>query len=141
MDIDYTKFERYTRDVSRIVDKITLTTSRQIGFPQAFARKHMVHDFEGIILYWEPISKSIAVEFTNDISQKGFTRIVKSEKYGAYAGISTFLSTHSLNPRNYQRRYDYQKIDPTLIGAPEGSSVFVFKLIESIKEVQNEEMQ
>lgn len=138
MKIDFTKFERYTKDVTRIVDKITLTTSRQIGFPQAFARKHAVHDFEGIILYWEPNSKAIAVEFTNDIDQKGFTRIVKSEKYGAYAGISTFLSTHSIEPKNYQRRYNYEKIDPSLIGASSVSPVFVFKLIELDKEVQNE---
>lgn len=78
------------------------------------------------------------MEFTNDISQKGFTRIVKSEKYGAYAGISTFLSTHSIEPKDYQRRYNYQKIDPSLIGASTGSPVFVFELIETDKEVENE---
>lgn len=138
MAIDFTKFERYTKDVTRVIDKITLTTSRQIGFPQAFARKHNIHAFEGIILYWEPDSKAIAVEFTNDVGQKGFTKMVKSEKYGAYAGISTFLSTHSIEPKDYQRRYDYQKIDPNLIGASAESPVFVFQLIENDKEVDHE---
>lgn len=138
MAIDYTKFKRYTKDISRVVDKITLTTSRQIGFPQAFTRKHNIHDYEGIILYWEPESKAIAVEFTNDISQSGYTKMVKSEKYGAYAGISTFLSTHSINPKDYQKRYDYEKIDPSLIGASQDSPVFVFELIEKDKEVENE---
>jgi len=134
MQINYSNFERYNKDVTRVVDKITLTTSRQIGFPQAFTRKHNVHDYEGIILYWEPNAKAIAVEFTNDVSQSGFTRLVKSEKYGAYAGISTFLSTHSLEPKNYERRYNYEKIEPSLIGASPESSVFVFQLIRKNKE-------
>lgn len=138
MAIDFNKFERYTKDVARVVDKITLTTSRQIGFPQAFTRKHNIHDYEGVILFWEPASKAIAIEFTNDISQKGFIKMVKSEKYGAYAGVSTFLSTHSLNPKDYKRRYDYQKIDPNLIGASSDSPVFVFELIENEKKEENE---
>ncbi len=138
MQLDYAKFERYNKDISRVVDKITLTTSRQIGFPQAFTRKHNIQAYEGVILYWEPMAKAIAVEFTNDISQSGFTKLVKSERYGAYAGVSTFLSTHSLEPKDYQRRYDYEKIDPNLIGAAAGSPVFVFQLVEKSKEVPNE---
>lgn len=138
MVFDYTKFERYNKDISRVVDKITLTTSRQIGFPQAFTRKHDIHAYEGVILYWERDAKAIAVEFTNDITQSGFTRLVKSDKYGAYAGISTFLSTHSLEPKDFQRRYDYEKIEPSLIGAAPESLVFVFQLIENTKEVVHE---
>lgn len=137
MNVNFSNFQRYTKDVSRIVDKITLTTSKQIGFPQAFARKHGIHDYEGVILYWESESKAVAVEFTNDISQRGFTRMVKSDKYGAYAGVSTFLSTHSIDPKSYQRRYDYQKIDPGLIGASASSPVFVFQLVEN-KEANHE---
>lgn len=134
MNLNYANFERYNKEVTRVVDKITLTTSRQIGFPQAFTRKHNVHDYEGLILYWEPEAKAIAVEFTNDVSQQGFTKLVKSDKYGAYAGISTFLSTHSIEPKDYERRYDYEKIDPSLIGAAPESAVFVFQIVRKDKE-------
>lgn len=119
-----------------MVDKITLTTSRQLGFPQAFTRKHNIHEYEGVILYWGPEQKAIAVEFTNNVDQKGFIRTVKNEKYGAYAGVSTFLATHSIEPKLYERRYEYEKIQPSLIGAPEESQVFVFELKE--KEVKHE---
>jgi hypothetical protein len=134
MQINYSNFERYNKDITRVVDKITLTTSRQMGFPQAFTKKHNVHDYDGIILYWEPASQAIAVEFTNDVSQSGFIKLVKSDKYGAYAGISTFLSTHSLEPKDYQRRYDYEKIDASLIGAAQESAVFVFQLVKTKEE-------
>ncbi|MGI8633800.1 MAG: hypothetical protein ACR2KZ_00205 [Segetibacter sp.] len=130
MSYDFSKFQRYNKEVTRVVDKITLTTSKQLGFPQAFTRKHNIHDYEGIILYWEPEEKAIAVQFTNMADEKGFIRTVKNEKYGAYAGISTFLATHSIIPKDYQRRYDYEKILPSLIGAPDESQVFVFKLKE-----------
>lgn len=133
MNYDFSKFQRYNKEVTRVVDKITLTTSKQLGFPQAFTKKHNIHDFEGVVLYWEPDLKAIAVQFTNNVGEQGFIRTVKNEKYGAYAGISTFLATHSLDPKQYQRRYDYDQIDPNLIGAQDDCKVFVFRLIPKEK--------
>lgn len=138
MDYDFSKFQRYNKDLTRVVDKITLTTSKQLGFPQAFAQKQHVHDYEGIILYWEPELKAIAVQFTNNVAEKGFIKLVKSEKYGAYAGVSTFLATHSLDPKKFERRYDYEEIRPDQIGAPSDTKVFVFKLIPKKEAVANE---
>ncbi|CAN5668287.1 hypothetical protein BH23PAT2_BH23PAT2_00900 [soil metagenome] len=128
MNYDFSKFQRYNKEMTRVVDKITLTTSKQLGFPQAFAKKHGIHEFEGVVLYWEPDSKAIAVQFTNNVAEKGFIRTVKNEKYGAYAGISTFLATHSIDPTQYQRRYDYDVVEPLQIGAPADSKVFVLSL-------------
>lgn len=139
MSYDFTKFQRYNKEVTRVVDKITLTNSRQLGFPQAFSKKHGIHSYEGLILYWEPDSKSIAVQFTNNETEKGFIRLVKNEKYGVYAGISTFLSTHSLDPKSYERRYDYEEVAPEKFGAPEDSKVFVFQLLPKSEEPTYEE--
>lgn len=138
MNIDYSKFQQYTRDIARVVDKITLTTSKQIGFPQAFTKRNNVHDFEGAILYWHPEQKVIAVRFTNDMSQKGVLKLVKSDRYGAYVSVSTFLATYSIDPKEHQRRYDYEKVDPTLFSLDTEDPMFVFQLVKNSEEVKNE---
>lgn len=130
MSYDFSKFQRYNKDITRVVDKITLTTSKQLGFPQAFTKKHGIHDYEGIVLYWEPEDRAIAVQFTTNIAEQGFIKLVKNEKYGAYAGISTFLATHSIDPKKFERRYEYDEVRSEQIGAPEDTKVFVFKLIQ-----------
>jgi len=139
MNIDYSKFQQYTRDIARVVDKITLTTSKQIGFPQAFTKRHNVHDFEGAILYWHPEQKAIAVRFTNDMSLKGVLKLVKSDRYGAYVSVSTFLATYSIDPKEYQRRYDYEKVDPALFSLDTDDPIFVFQLVKNTKEIADED--
>ncbi len=138
MNIDYSKFQPYTRDVARIVDKITLTTSKQIGFPQAFTKKNNVHDYEGVLLYWHPDQKVVAVRFTNDMSPKAVMKLVKSDRYGAYVSVSTFLATYGIDPKKYQRRYDYESVDPALFSLDTTDPMFIFQLIELNKEVQSE---
>lgn len=138
MSIDYSKFQLYTREVTRIVDKITLTTSKQIGFPQAFTKKHGIHDYEGVLLYWNADQKVVAVRFTNDMSPQGVMKLVKSERYGAYISVSTFLATYGIDPKKYQRRYDYEKVDPTLFALETTDPMFTFQLVELNKEVLDE---
>lgn len=138
MNIDYSKFQPYTRDVARIVDKITLTTSKQIGFPQAFTKKNNIHDYEGVLLYWHPDIKAIAVRFTNDMSPKAVMKLVKSDRYGAYVSVSTFLATYGIDPKVYQRRYDYEVLDPSLLSLDTTDPIFVFQLVDINKEVANE---
>lgn len=138
MNLDYSKFQPYTRDVARIVDKITLTTSKQIGFPQAFTKKNSVHDYEGVLLYWNPEQKAVAVRFTNDMSPQGVMKLVKSDRYGAYVSVSTFLATYGIDPKAYQRRYDYESVQPALFSLETTDPMFVFQLIELNKEVPSE---
>lgn len=140
MTIDYSKFQQYTRDIARVVDKITLTTSKQIGFPQAFTKKHNVHDYEGAILYWHPDQRAIAVRFTNDMDQKGVLKLIKSDRYGAYVSVSTFLATYGIEPKEHQRRYDYEKVDPALFSLETTDPIFVFQLIKNVKESTDEQI-
>ncbi len=129
MHIDYSKFQPYTHEMTRVIDKITLTTSKQIGFPQAFAKKHALLDYEGVLLYWNDEQKVIAVRFTNDMDEKGVMKLVKSDRYGAYVSVSTFLATYSIDPKKYQRRYDYEQAKPELFGLDTKDPVFVFQLL------------
>ncbi|MBL8122410.1 hypothetical protein JNM87_06730 [Candidatus Saccharibacteria bacterium] len=120
--------------MTRVIDKITLTTSKQIGFPQAFTKKHSLLDYEGVLLYWNPEQKAVAVRFTNDMDAKGVMKLVKSDRYGAYVSVSTFLATYSIDPKEYQRRYDYDQVDPGLFGLTTQDPVFVFVLEPLLKQ-------
>jgi hypothetical protein len=133
MNIDYSKFQPYTREMTRVIDKITLTTSKQIGFPQAFTKKHSLLDYEGVLLYWNPEQKAVAVRFTNDMDTKGVMKLVKSDRYGAYVSVSTFLATYSIDPKEYQRRYDYDQVGPALFGLDTQDPIFVFVLKPLLK--------
>lgn len=136
MDIDYSKFKKHTREITRVVDKITLTASKQIGFPRAFMDKNSLKSYDGVVLYWEPAARAIAVRFTNNgtESSKSISKLVKSQKYGSYVGAANFLSTNSINPKDYEHRYDYKEIEPDLIGADVDDKVFVFQLKDVRKE-------
>jgi hypothetical protein len=105
-----------------------LTTSKQIGFPQAFAKRNNVADYEGAILYWNAPAKAIIVRFTNDVSAKGFIKLVKSDRYGAYLSVSTFLAAYSLDPAEYERRYDYERVNSSKLGIETEDPMYVFVL-------------
>src|SRR3989344_1849495 len=109
MAYNFKKFEN--RNV-RQENRITITKSYSMGFPQKF---------------YDEANKAIGVHLTIEKDKNSFT-IIHSQKYGGQVVIRSFLKTHNIDPKIYHGRYDYEKYNLEGVG-----EIFVIKLKEENK--------
>ena len=99
-------------NMSRVVDKITITRSNQLNFPAAFYKINKIDKKQGAMLYFNKTAQKVAVQFTDDVPAQGFKLSLSNEgKYGAYISARSFLTLNGINDRKYAKRYDYDKVD------------------------------
>lgn len=111
-------------NMSRVVNKITLTKSNQLNFPAAFYSINGLDGKKTALLYFNKNMQKIAVQFTDELDDKGFKLTLSNGgKYGAYISIRSFLTLNNIEVPRHAGRYDYEKI----VG-PNGAPLFVIDL-------------
>ncbi|MFA6548295.1 MAG: hypothetical protein WCT11_05190 [Candidatus Magasanikbacteria bacterium] len=130
MEFNFKKFEG--RNV-RQEDRITLTKSHSIGFPQKFYNDNNIKSFKSAVLFWDDANKAIGVLFTNDESEKNkFSIIHSKEGYGGSVVARSFLRFNNIDPKIYHGRYEWEKHNQEGVG-----DLFVIKLREVKESVKN----
>lgn len=110
-------------NMSRVVDKITITKSHQLNFPAAFYKINKIDGKKGAMLYFNKAAQKVAVQFTDNVPQQGFKLALSNEgKYGAYISARSFLTLNGISDKKYAKRYDYEKLDNN------GQTLFVIDL-------------
>lgn len=99
-------------NMSRVVDKITITKSHQLNFPAAFYKINKIEGKKGAMLYFNKAAQKVAIQFTDDVIPQGFKLALSNEgKYGAYLSARSFLTLNGISDKKYAKRYDYEKVD------------------------------
>jgi hypothetical protein len=97
-------------NMSRVVNKITITKSNQLNFPAAFYQINKIEGKKGAKLYFNKQAQKIAVLFTDDVQPQGFKLALSNDgKYGAYLSARSFLALNGISDIKYAKRYDYEK--------------------------------
>lgn len=111
-------------NMSRVVNKITITKSNQLNFPAAFYSINNLDGKKGAMLYFNKATQKIAIQFTDDINDKGFKLTLSNNgKYGAYISVRSFMTLNGIDSKRYAARYDYEKLSDT-----DGQPIFVIDL-------------
>lgn len=121
------QFKKFEKKNIRQENRITLTKSNSIGFPQKFYQDNGIKNFKYAVLFWDEKNKAIGIYFTNEDEKGGF-KIIHSQKYGAQVVVRSFLKENNINPKIYHGRYDWEKYNLEGVG-----ELFVIKLEERDK--------
>jgi len=107
MDFKFKKFEG--RNV-RLEDRITITKSNSIGFPQKFYNDNNIKNFKYVVFYWDEENRAIGLHFTNDEQEKNKFSIIHSKAgYGGSVVARSFFKANNIDPQKYHGRYKWQK--------------------------------
>jgi hypothetical protein len=101
-------FVRYTKSTKSYVPKISIWKRGNIGFNQGAITKFNLTDYKYVILFYDEDEKKIGIQLTNDPSEKGVIKIIKT-KTGASISAKGFLGTYGLlhdKTINYNVHYD-----------------------------------
>ncbi len=116
--------------LSRVVDKITLTTARHFNFPSAMHRKNKLAKFKSARLYYNRKENQIGIEFIPGLEEGAFKLIPSGEnaKYGAYIVAKSFFFLNDIKAPKKAQRYDYHKTSLKKLGAKRPGTLFVINL-------------
>jgi len=118
------QFKKFEKKNIRLENRITLTKSNSIGFPQKFYHDNGIKNFKYAVLFWDEKNKAIGIYFTNEEEKGGF-KVIHGQKYGAQIVVRSFLNENNIDPRIYHGRYEWSKYNLEGIG-----EIFVIKLKE-----------
>lgn len=130
MDTGITKlgrFEAFNADITRFVDKITITKSYQLSFPTAMSRTNKLDQYSGVRLYWNKADKQIGIEFLKD-RPDGTFKLIKSGNFGSYIVAKGFFILNKLDPKKLAYKYEYKRHSLKKLGADRPGVMFVIDL-------------
>ncbi len=134
-------FKKHTLVGKRFEDRITVTRSRQIGFPTQFYADNSIRDFKYAVLYFDETKNAIGVKFAAEPEEGGIS-INRHKEYGGYISATSFFKANRINTKKFAGRYDYSKVPLTSLGLDGSGNLFVIELKEnSGKETADEEAQ
>ena len=117
-------FEKFKGRNVRLENRITITKSNSIGFPQKFYKDNKIKDFQFAVLYWDNSNKAIGIYFTNDEDEKNKFSIMHSKiGYGGSITARSFLKTYNIDLEKHHGRYEWDKVK-----IDEDKEIFVIKL-------------
>lgn len=120
MDYNFIKFENTH---GRYEDRITITSSKSIGFPTKFYKENKIDNYKYAVLYFDQEKKAIGIQFSSDDNEPHKFTIIKSKDgYGASIVATSFFKKHGIDPKINKGKYDWQKV-----GTPFGE-MFVIEL-------------
>lgn len=126
-------FEQFIgTNMSRLVDKITITKGSHFNLPTAMYRKNSINKFKFVKLFYNKKDSQIGFEFTNiQEPEDGSLKLVPSGdkgQYGAYIVAKSFFFMNSLKPEKLAGRYDYAKKTLKSLGADRPGFMYVIDL-------------
>lgn len=99
-------------NMSRVVNKITITKSNQLNFPAAFYTLNKLEGKKSAMLYFNKAAQKIAIQFLDEENPQGFKLALSSNgKYGAYVSVRSFFTLNGIDNKKYAKRYDYEKVE------------------------------
>lgn len=123
------QFKKFEGRNQRLEDRITITQSNSIGFPQKFYQDNRIKDFKYVLLFWDEKKKAIGINFTNDEKEKNKFTIIHSKKgYGGTVSMRSFFRSYGIDPKIYHGRYIWEKYNLEGVG-----DIFAIKLKEFVK--------
>lgn len=103
-------FKKFTGVNSRMEDRISITKSSAIGFPMKFYNDNNLASFNYVILFYDAEKKAIAIQFSNDETEKNKFKIVKyGHAYGGGIGAKSFFRGIGIDPALYAGKYEPKK--------------------------------
>jgi len=97
-------FERFTKAGRFYTPKASIWTRGQIGFNQGAVDKFKLMDFDYAVLFYDKDEKKVGVQFTNDASESGVTKVVKG-KTGVFVSARSFVNYYDI-PHAKTKKYD-----------------------------------
>ncbi|HRY59778.1 MAG TPA: hypothetical protein P5096_00095 [Patescibacteria group bacterium] len=117
-------FKKFEGRNLRLEDRITITKSNSIGFPQKFYIDNGIKDIKFVVLFWDEGSKAIGIQFTNSETEKNKFSILHSKQgYGGSVVARSFFRSNNIDPKEFHGRYKWEKYD-----MPEVGEVYVVNL-------------
>lgn len=111
------KFQKFEGRNVRLEDRITITKSHSIGFPQKFYNDNNIKKHKYVVFYWDMGSQSIGVHFADDENEKNkFSVIHSKDGYGGSVVARSFFKTYGLDPKEIHGRYDWKKVNIDGVG-------------------------
>jgi hypothetical protein len=107
-------FVKYTGNSPRGDTKIAINKSGLIRLSSGFCRLTNVTDFEYAILFYDPVKKAIAFNFTNT-QEDGALKVTK-DRTGATLSATSFMKVNKLLLRSYFGRHEWKKLHIQNIG-------------------------
>lgn len=108
--MDY-QFEKFEGRNHRLEDRITVTKSNSIGFPQKFYEDNGIKNKKYVVLYWDKANKAIGIHFVKDTEEKSKFSILHSKKgYGGSVVVRSFFKSNNINLTDYAGRYEFKKV-------------------------------
>jgi hypothetical protein len=121
MEYNLKKFEGRN---ARLENRLTITKSFSVGFPQKFYQDNEIKTYKYVVLYWDSESKVIGINFTNNEQEKSKFSIIHSKiGYGGSIATRSFLKTNKIDPNIHHGRYEWEKIK-----IDDTKEVFIVKL-------------
>ena len=126
-------FEQFvSSNITRLVDKISITKGNQFNFPTAMYKKNNLTRFKAVRLFYNKGDRQVGLEFISDPQpEDGSLKLVPSGdegQYGAYIVAKSFFFMNDLNPEKLAGRYDYEKVSLKKLGADRAGTLFVIDL-------------
>lgn len=108
MNYNFSKFESTH---SRYEARITITSSKSIGFPTKFYNENKIDRYKYVILYFDEEKKAIGIQFSIDEKEPHKFTIIKSKTgYGGSIVATSFFKKHEIDPKIHKGKYDWQKV-------------------------------
>lgn len=105
-------FQKFEGRNLRLEDRITITKSNSIGFPQKFYKDNNIGSYSYAVLYWDAKNKAIGINFTNSESEKSKFSIMRNTAgYGGGIVARSFFKANEIDPEVYHGRYNWKKED------------------------------
>lgn len=126
-------FEQFvSANITRLVDKISITKVNQFNFPTAMFRKNNLTRFKAVRLFYNKAERKVGLEFiASPQPDDGSLKLIPSGdegQYGAYIVAKSFFFMNDLNPEKLAGRYDYDKVSLEDLGASRAGTMFVIDL-------------
>ncbi len=104
---NFTKFQGVNK---REEDRITVTSTRSLGFPTKFYQENDLNSQKYVTLFFDKSNLTIAFRFHSDEAEPHKYTLLKSKQgYGANAMAMSFFKLNDIDARKYRGRYVYTK--------------------------------
>lgn len=126
-------FEQFIgSNMSRLVDKITITKGSHFNLPTAMYRKNKINNFKYVKLFYNKKEHQIGFEFTTSQEpEDGSLKLVPSGdkgQYGVYIVAKSYFFMNNLDPLKLHGRYEYAKKTLKSLGADRPGFMYVIDL-------------
>lgn len=104
-------FKKFESTGGKYESRISITSSRSIGFPTKFYNENNVGESKFVVLFYDEEKKAIGIKFTNDEGELHKYTIIKSDHYGGSVVATSFFKKYDLDPKRYKGRYDWKIVE------------------------------